>query len=131
MNENNTMRMVQLALGKLRHVKIFRNNTGLGWAGKSRRIPNSTDMIIANAQPLHAGLCEGSSDLIGWTTLRITEDMVGQKVAVFTAIEVKSLTGRATVQQINFIRVVNESGGFGAIVRTDEDAVKFIQHHSR
>lgn len=30
-----------------------------------------------------------SSDLIGFTTIRITEEMVGKEVAVFTAVEVK------------------------------------------
>jgi hypothetical protein len=46
-----------------------------------------------------ASLCKGSADLIGYRTITITPDMVGQQVAVFTSIEVKTPTGRIRPEQ--------------------------------
>lgn len=103
----------------------------MAWVGKSKRLPNSTDLLIQDARPLHAGLCEGSSDLIGWTTKTVTPDMVGKPVAVFTAIEVKSGTGRATKEQINFLKVVRESGGISGVITSPEQAETFIRHHAK
>lgn len=132
MTESNIMKLVQLALGKFAHVKIFRNNTGMGWTGETRSIVgNPTDKLIKNARPLHAGLCEGSSDLIGWTTITVTPEMVGRKFAVFTAIEVKSDTGRATQAQRNFLDQVAQGGGIALLCKSPEAAVTVIQHHSK
>jgi hypothetical protein len=82
------------------------------------------DVVVKNARPLKAGLCTGSSDLIGWQSITITEDMIGKKVAIFTAIEVKHGSTRTTEEQKRFIESVNNSGGVGKIVRSlDEVAV--------
>ena len=69
-------------------VRLFRNNNGVGWIGKverpSRPITVTVfpgDVVIRKARPLHAGLCEGSGDLIGWRTVEITPEMVGQRIA--------------------------------------------------
>lgn len=126
------MKLVQLALGKLTHVKLFRNNTGMGWTGETRSIVGKpTDKMITNARPLHAGLCEGSSDLIGWTTIEIKPEHVGRKLAVFTAIEVKTDTGRATQAQRNFLDQVAANGGIALLCKTPEAAVSFIEYHSK
>jgi hypothetical protein len=64
----------------------------------------------------------GGSDLIGYRTITITPDMVGQKIAVFTALEIKTATGRATPEQRRFIDHIRGAGGISAIVRTTADA---------
>lgn len=127
MTEANIMRTIQIALGKITNLRIFRNNVGTGWVGKSIR--NKNNVIVENARPIHAGLCEGSSDLIGWTTLTVTPEMVGKKIAIFTALEVKTESGRPTKHQINFINVVNNMGGIGAIVRNEQEAKQVIQNY--
>jgi hypothetical protein len=103
--------------------RLFRNNTGVGWVGKIFRTPmpmsvrlNPSDIVIRNAAPLNAGLCVGSSDLIGWKKVTITPDMVGKEVAVFTAIEVKYGSTATTKEQKNFIEQVNKAGGVGKII---------------
>jgi hypothetical protein len=118
MKESEVQKLVQLKATKLGAV-TFRNNVGLGWVGKAVRKGNLT--IIANARPLHAGLCEGSSDLIGWTSIEVTPAMVGEKIAVFTAIETKSKRGSASGNQKNFITRVKESGGFAGVARDQSD----------
>lgn len=99
-SEANNLKDIQLKTSAIKGVRLFRNNVG---AAK-----------MANGDFLYYGVCNpGGSDLIGWTQVEVTQEMVGKKVAVFTAIEVKSDTGTAKDAQKNFIRVVKESGGFG------------------
>lgn len=104
--------------------RLFRQNTGMAWVGKVIR--NGHQTIVAEARPFHAGLCVGSSDLIGWTPVTITPDMVGKQVAVFTALEVKWGTTRNSKEQIAFIGKVKESGGIAAFVRSVDDAISRI-----
>lgn len=108
-SEANLMRQIMLAVSKLKNVRIFRNNTGFDATNKVRY-----------------GLVTGSSDLIGWQTVTITPDMVGKQVAVFVALEVKTIKGRATDEQKNFINVVNASGGKAAVVRSVTESIAVL-----
>lgn len=119
------MPAIQLAIGKQKpNVRIFRNNVGTGWQGECTR--KGDLLIIRNPRPLHAGLCEGSSDLIGWTTVEITPDMVGRKMAIFTALEVKAPRGRISPEQRNFLEQVHRSGGIARIAHSAEEAIKML-----
>lgn len=130
MREQNIQQKIRLALGRIS--TMFRNNVGTGWQGRSGPIKQTADggkyLVIQDPRPLNAGLCKGSSDLIGWTTREITPEMVGRKVAIFTAIEVKSANGRATKEQINFIRQLTEAGGIAGIARDGEAAVHIVKN---
>ena len=123
MKEGNIQRTIQLFLARFQNVRLFRNNVGQGWVGQLISNKNGT-VTLANARPLHAGLCDGSSDLIGWKTVEITPEMVGQKIAVFTAVEIKTEKGRPTEAQNNFLSVVNRSGGIGFVARNENEAVR-------
>lgn len=127
MTESNILKLVQLALSKLGSVTTFRNNTAQAWVGVPIARTANT-ITLKDYRPLHAGLTKGSSDLIGWTEMVITPDMVGRKVAVFTAIEVKSASGRATTEQINFIQRVRDADGIAGIARSPQDAVEIIRN---
>ena len=75
------------------------------------------------------GLCNGSSDLIGWTPVTLTPDMVGKKIAVFTAIEVKlNKNGKykATDLQKAFISAVKSAGGFAGVADCNKDLEDII-----
>lgn len=125
MNETNLLREVLLALTKsVKNCRLFRNNTGSGWQGKSYREGNK--LIISDARPIQAGLCLGSSDLIGWTTVKITPEMVGASIAVFTAMEVKTAKGRVSPEQLVFLSRVGDAGGFAYIVKSDKQAVEVL-----
>lgn len=109
--------------------RLFRNNTGTFWAGKAERFNNPGavlvqpgDVVIRSARPVDCGLCIGSSDLIGWVQVKITPDMVGRTVALFTAIEVKPEGGRVTPAQRQFLDVVRNMGGLGGVCRSVEEA---------
>lgn len=75
------------------------------------------------------GLCKGSSDLIGWTPITITPDMVGSKIAVFTAVEVKlNKNGKykATDLQKAFISAVLSNGGYAGVADCTKDLENII-----
>lgn len=126
MKEKDLMQDIMLS-GSASGYRLFRNNVAKTWIGKSRRIATRQtvtlepgDVVISQARRLHAGLCEGSSDVIGWKPTIITPEMVGGSVAVFTAAEVK-LKGRATDKQLKFVNAVKKDGGIGVIARSPED----------
>jgi dihydroxyacid dehydratase/phosphogluconate dehydratase len=68
------------------------------------------------------GLARGSADLIGYRTITITPEMVGQQVAVFTSIEVKTPTGRIRPEQRAWMETVQAAGGIAGVARSVEDA---------
>ena len=74
--------------------------------------------------PVRYGLQPGSSDLIGWRTVTITPEMVGQQVAVFTSIEVKTPTGRLRPEQKLWLDAVQAAGGIAGVARSVEDALR-------
>jgi hypothetical protein len=117
--ESDIQNAIRLACARL--ATLFRNNVGLGWAGEVADRWGSS-LHIRNARPLHAGLCKGSSDLIGWTPITVTQEMVGRKVAVFTAIECKNARGQISREQRNFLKRLKEDGGIGVVARSAEEA---------
>lgn len=105
-------------------VRLFRVNTGMAWAGKAQRRGN--DVLVRDAYPVHMGLCDGGSDLIGWTTITITADMVGRTMAVFTAIELKVGRMCTTPEQDHFMARVREAGGLADVARSADEACHII-----
>jgi hypothetical protein len=97
--------------------------------GPVRLFRNNTDVLRdANGRPVSFGLCKGSADLIGWTTRTITADMVGQQVAVFTSIEVKTpRTGRLTPEQKQWLAAVETAGGIAGVARSVADAEALLR----
>jgi len=112
------------------NAKVFRNNVALGWQGKKindRTTATGRTIELACPRPIRSGLTPGASDLIGWTSIEITPDMVGKKVAVFTAIEVKTPGVAVKPHQKNFIRTLSEDGGYAGIAKQVSDALKIVK----
>lgn len=124
MAEADVMRRVMLDVSSV-GARVFRNNVAKAWIGESRVLPNG-DVLIKNARRLHAGLCVGSSDIVGWTPVVIQDCHVGRTLAVFTALEVKKGRRGATDEQANFVEQVAKAGGVAGIVRSSDEAVALI-----
>lgn len=131
--ETNIVRRIMLKLGIIPGVRIFRNNIGKAWIGQSKKftarqtvIVEAGDVLIRQGRFFDAGLCVGSSDLIGFKSILVTPEMVGKPVALFLAAEVKTEKGKASAEQIAFIEMVNKYGGVGFVARSAEEAEKFI-----
>ena len=116
----------EILLGHGTTAKLFRNNTGMGWTGEV--LKHTKDMIVLkDPRPLHSGLCKGSSDLIGWLPVVVTPEMVGTTVALFTAVEAKTKTGRVSPAQAIFIANVSQAGGRAGVARSKDDAKKILK----
>ena len=113
MNEMNRLRAIMLGLSTP-GVRLFRNNCGALKDADGRLIRYG----VANP---------GGSDLIGWKSVTITPEMVGQKLAIFLAIEVKGERTRVTDQQRNFIERVRLDGGLAGVARSVEDALAITE----
>jgi hypothetical protein len=102
---------------------VFRNNVGRAPLGDFNRLPNG-DYIVRHGRVTDFGVCNpGGSDLIGWRTITLTEDMINQKIAVFLALEVKTKTGSIRPEQKIFINNVRTAGGLSGVVRSVDEAV--------
>lgn len=112
MRESEIMTQIQIHLSRLFPMKLWRNNVG--------QLKNE------RGQYVRYGLCEGSSDLIGYVSLNITPDMVGKRIACFTAIEVKTDTGKLTLDQERFLSVVRADGGIAFVARSKDEAAECI-----
>ena len=107
--ETDLQQRIRLALGTQPELRIFRNQVG------SLPDPRSGRLV-------QFGLARGSADLIGWRTMVITPEMVGQRVAVFTSLEIKTPTGRIRPEQKAWLACVQSAGGIAGVARSVADA---------
>jgi len=84
-------------------------------------------LTLCGTRKIRAGLAmNGSSDLIGWKSVVITPDMVGKKIAIYTAIEIKTAKGNARPEQKVFIDNVLKAGGIAGIARNENDVKNLL-----
>jgi hypothetical protein len=127
--ESEILKKIQIAASNLKS-RLFRNNVGTGWTGQRfQQLPGK--LILLNPRPLRAGLCTGSSDLIGWTPLQITQEMVGSTLAVFTAVEVKRLGKDPTEEQEDFLNAVHNAGGIALCCHSTEELDRGLSEYKR
>ncbi len=117
--EHSIQNEIRIAAARVNGLILSRNNVGKAYVGGVTRF--GPDVYIKKARILHAGLCEGSSDLIGIREVQITPDMVGKTIGAFVAIEVETKDGRTHQAQRNFIQTVGNHGGIVRIMRGPDD----------
>jgi len=118
--ESALIQQIRLALCR-DHIRLFRNNVSLAWVGTVIAQTPKT-ITLANYRRMKTGLATGSGDCVGWRTLVITPDMVGQRIAQFVSLEAKSATGRARADQTAWAAAVTAAGGVAGICRTVDEA---------
>jgi len=82
---------------------------------------------LADGRVIRSGLCVGSSDLVGWKPVVVTESMVGSTLAVFCAVEVKRQGGKVTESQQRFLDAVKRAGGMAGVARSPEEALELLK----
>lgn len=113
-SETQLQQEIRLALGTRPDLRLYRNNCG--------SLPDPR-----TGRPVQFGLARGSADLVGWRTITVTPDMVGQQLAVFTSIEVKTPNGRIRPEQHAWQRTVSAAGGIAGIARSIQDANEILR----
>jgi len=95
--------------------------------GRAWRNVRGMFLTLDGGRKVRAGLqADGASDLVGFMPVTITQEMVGQKIAVMVAIEVKTATGRVSPEQANFCGFIKQNGGKAGIARCADDAIKIL-----
>ena len=105
---------IRLALGQHSKLRLFRNETG--------KLPDPR-----TGRWVQFGLAKGSSDLIGFKTVKITPEMIGEEIAQFVSIEIKTERGKLTDIQKNWLQKVQSSGGIVGVARTVKDALNILK----
>jgi hypothetical protein len=134
MREAGVQRSIWLALGRVS--TLFRLNSGKGWVsggGKPHRLGDGS-VIVPNGRPIALGLAlangdavDGPPDLLGWTSIEITPEMVGKTVAVVTGIEAKrSEGGRKSKEQKHFHEQLRAAGGIVGFAASVEEALAIV-----
>jgi len=90
--------------------RLFRNDNGTGFRKDGQIFPY--------------GLGSGSSDQVGYKEIIVTKGMIGMKVAIFQAVEIKTLTDKISCKQIIFYLNVRISGGIARVYTED----RFLSH---
>ena len=111
--ETTLQQQIRLALGTRTDLRLFRNQVS--------QLPDPR-----TGRPVQFGLARGSADLIGWRTIKVTPEMVGQRIAIFTSIEVKTATGRISPAQQAWLGAVRTAGGIAGVARSVRDANEIV-----
>jgi hypothetical protein len=111
--ETTLQQQIRLALGTRCDARLFRNQVG------SLPDPRTGRLVTF-------GVARGTADLIGWRTVVVTPEMVGQRIAVFTSIEVKTPTGRIAPAQQHWLQAVRSAGGIAGVARSVADSQQIL-----
>lgn len=115
MAEKHTQRAIELAVTEQEPTaRVFRNNCG-AYTDRTGRL-----VRYGVANP-------GGSDLIGWNTITITQEMVGRRVCVFAAIEVKHGRNGASDAQRRFLAAVANAGGRAGVAYDVDEALAILR----
>lgn len=115
------------------HPYMFKNVGGYAIICNPQNVVRLKDgsYLIKKGFPMkNISLQKGSSDMIGWESVTITQDMVGKKVAIFQSIEIKTKNDRLSTFQKNWNKVVEKAGGLVAVWKENKDG-KTIDKHAK
>lgn len=124
--ESDDQAKILLAIGALPDLRVFRNTVGEGWVGKVTA--HEKDFLVLQ-HPRHVtfGLYPGSPDIVGWRSLLITPDMIGERIAQFTGLEVKTRHGRTADVQTRFLAALADAGACCGVVRSPDEALTIVK----
>lgn len=95
---------------------LFRNSVGQAWQGKI--VSQSPGRIVlTNYRRVIYGLHKGSADLIGLQPVIVTPEMIGDELAVFWAVEIKTKNDRLKPEQKRWLQEMKRRGAIVQIMR--------------
>ena len=105
-----------------RVLRRLRKDPGL----RIRRNLTGTFRSMNGIHTVQVGFGQGSADLIGWRSIVVTPELVGRRVAVFTALELKGRRTPWQPGQKDFLRQAQEAGCIAGMARTLREAVDLV-----
>jgi hypothetical protein len=126
MTESIVQQLIQLEGPGLK-CQLMRNNSGAFKDTEGRFVRFG----LGNVSKVHSDRIK-SSDLIGFTVVTVTPEMVGQNLAVFTAVEVKdpewklNPEDKRTKAQMAFLNWIRFNGGFAGFARSVAEFRKIL-----
>lgn len=110
---------------------VFSNDNGKALVGgkqfiakKDGAIPvKKGDRVTIGGSPITYGLFPGSADKVGWTEKIIN----GEKIAVFTSIEIKTENDKLSDKQRRWNRAVRRSGGIAEVWHAVGDVIERLK----
>ena len=115
MSEASLMREIQIAACNLGW-RLLRNNIGMAWSG------NPCKFCRHRMRPIRYGVGgKGWPDTIGWKTITITPEMVGQEIAQFAGVEIKTDDGILEKEQADVLIGIIKAKGIGIVARSVHD----------
>ncbi len=95
----------------------------------ARFFRNAQVAVRRRGKLVKAGLGTGTSDLIGWVEVTVTPEMVGTKVAVFAAVELKREEGGVvSKEQAEFLGHLKIAGGIAGIARSVSEFLEIVEN---
>jgi hypothetical protein len=120
--ERDILRTLLIAASALGSV-LFRNPRGI-----ERIALKSCAKCQREGRVVSYGLCNGASDLIGWTPHVVTLADVGRTVGLFTAVEVKRESGgRVSEDQRRFLAALERAGAVAGVARSVSDLEEILR----
>ena len=108
--ETRLQNQIRLAVSaNCENVTLYRNHTGALRDNRGKFV--------------QFGLSPGSPDLVGYKKIRITEEMVGQDLAVFIGIEIKTPGENARDDQQHWLDRLEKHGGIASVVHSEAEAI--------
>ena len=115
MSEMALLKEIQMALTE-RGCRAFRVNVGAGWTGNETAVMGDGSVVIRHARRFQTGLPKGFPDLLVLCPNGRTVFM-----------ELKTPTGRPSIEQIRFHEFLRGMGHKACICRSVKDAIKAIE----
>jgi len=125
--ENAVKLSIKKYLATRTDITLASNPSGNAWFGKLIKHMGS-QVVLGFARKMSFGVFSpGGPDMLGVQTITITPDMVGKRIGVFLAAEIKDpIKGRLTVEQIEVLDMLRQRGAIAGVVTSVEDFIKLV-----
>ena len=128
MKEGNVAREILVAASEA-GARLFLNPRGQGWVGRVKSFVGGF-LVLVGARKVTFGVGpDGAGDAIGWCSVVVTREMVGQRIAVFCSLEFKTQAGTIRKGQKEWAAAVTQAGGRAGIVRSVPEAMAVLRGH--
>lgn len=126
--ENQVKEAVKKYLTTRNDTVLVSNPSGKAWVGEPS-YPKPGTVILRYPRRIDFGcFAPGAPDMIGFQTITITQDMVGQQIAQFVAFEIKREEGgRITLDQANVMEMLRSRGAKASIISNVEQVQEALE----